>query len=81
MSKTKLSKEELTSLRKRVGDYNQAKVQLADAVLRQQEITTAISQLKQIFVTEEKKLLDKYGEDTRINLETGEVTKKEKVNG
>ena len=77
MSKKKLSKEELTSLRKKLTEFNQAKVKLADAVLHQEQLKGFISQLKEVFVSEEQKLLDKYGKDASINLETGEVTKQE----
>jgi len=38
MSTKKLSKEELTSLRKKLTEFNQAKVKLADAVLHQEQL-------------------------------------------
>ena len=39
--------------------------------------------MKDNFVNKEKVLLQKYGKDAKINLDTGEITKekKEKVNG
>ena len=51
MSKKKLSKEELTSLRKKLTEFNQAKVKLADAVLHQEQLKGFISQLKVVFVS------------------------------
>lgn len=81
MSKNKLNKEELSSLRKALSEFNQAKVRLADTVMHQHALMNAVQQMRNSFQSEEKKLLDKYGTDSRINLETGEVTAKEKVNG
>tara|TARA_R100000781_G_scaffold81254_1_gene50096 strand:- start:239 stop:484 length:246 start_codon:yes stop_codon:yes gene_type:complete len=81
MSKNKLNKEELSSLRNALSEFNQAKVRLADTVMHQHALMSAVQQMRNSFQSEEKKLLDKYGNDSRINLETGEVTAKEKVNG
>ena len=83
MAKKKLTNEELTSLRKALSDFNQAKVKLADIMMEQQQVMGFIRELKQVFIREEEVLLKKYGTDARIDLSTGAVTKKEKekVNG
>tara|TARA_R100000773_G_C4214418_1_gene113361 strand:+ start:821 stop:1063 length:243 start_codon:yes stop_codon:yes gene_type:complete len=76
----KLKKEELSEIRQALQDYNRAKMELADTELRKQMILTVIKEMKDNFGNKEKVLLQKYGKDTKINLETGEITKKEKVN-
>tara|TARA_R100001086_G_scaffold250030_1_gene192734 strand:- start:3732 stop:3980 length:249 start_codon:yes stop_codon:yes gene_type:complete len=82
MSK-KLKQEELFEVRKALQDYNRAKVELADNELRKQMILNVIKEMKEKFSNQEKMLLQKYGKDAKINVETGEITKvkKEKVNG
>ena len=46
-------------------------------------ILNVIKEMKEKFSNQEKMLLQKYGKDAKINVETGEITKvkKEKVNG
>tara|TARA_R100001510_G_scaffold57587_1_gene66305 strand:+ start:4674 stop:4922 length:249 start_codon:yes stop_codon:yes gene_type:complete len=79
----KLKTEELAELRGALQNYNRAKVELADNELRKQMILGVIKEMKDSFGNKEKVLLQKYGKDAKINLETGEITKekKEKVNG
>jgi|TARA_R100001443_G_scaffold117451_1_gene142979 hypothetical protein len=79
----KLQKEELSELRLALQNYNRAKVELADNELRKQMILNVIKDMKDNFGNKEKVLLQKYGKDAKINLDTGEITKekKEKVNG
>jgi seryl-tRNA(Sec) selenium transferase len=79
----KLKKEELSELRVALQNYNRAKVELADNELRKQMILNVIKEMKDNFGNKEKVLLQKYGKDAKINLETGEITQtqKEKVNG
>ena len=78
MEKQKLTKEELSSLRTSLGDFNKAKLKLADMVLHQENLMGVIKTLKEKFSADEDMILHKYGSDCRINLETGEVVKKEK---
>ena len=78
---TKLTSEELQSLQTSIKKYNSIKLKLADAVLHQQTIVAEIGILKSQFMQEEKKLIEKYGEDSSINTQTGEVTKIKKENG
>lgn len=74
----KLTKEELESLQKSVKDYNEIKLKLADTVLHQQGIIGEIGRLKSQFIQQEKILIDKYGKDSSINTQTGEVTEVKK---
>ena len=74
----KLTKDELSSLRSSLTDFNKAKIRLADAVVHQEHLVSVIKTLKQKFAADEDMLLQKYGQDCRINLESGEVIQKEK---
>ena len=46
--------------------------------LQKQNILQHIDMVKKQFAINEKTLIEKYGEDSVINIQTGEVTKKEK---
>jgi hypothetical protein len=74
----KLTKEELEGLQQSIKDYNAIKLKLADSVLHQQGIIGEIGRLKSQFLQQEKGLIDKYGKDSSINTQTGEVTEVKK---
>jgi len=74
----KLTQEELQSLQKSIKDYNAIKLKLAETVLHQQAIMGEIGMLKSQFLQQEKVLMDKYGKDSSINTQTGEVTEVKK---
>jgi len=74
----KLTKEELEGLQESIKQYNAVKLKLADAVLHQQGIIGEIGRLKSQFMQQEKVLIDKYGKDSSINTQTGEVTEVKK---
>lgn len=71
----KLTKEELETLQNSIKKYNMVKLKLADAVIHQQTIVGELGMLKSHFMKEEQKLIEKYGEDSSINTQTGEITK------
>ena len=71
----KLTKEELETLQNSIKRYNMVKLKLADAVIHQQTIVGELGMLKSHFMKEEQKLIEKYGEDSSINTQTGEITK------
>jgi hypothetical protein len=71
-----LTKEELEKTQAMHGDFNKLKMQLADIELQKQGILKHVDMLKGFFAEHEKELMDKYGEDAVINIQTGEVTKK-----
>tara|TARA_R100001443_G_scaffold110570_2_gene122609 strand:+ start:913 stop:1158 length:246 start_codon:yes stop_codon:yes gene_type:complete len=81
MATKKLTEDELMSLRGSLTEFNKAKIRLADSALHQEQLVHMIKTLKQDFTAQEDRLLQKYGENCRINLETGEVVEKEKSNG
>tara|TARA_R110002012_G_scaffold279242_5_gene467218 strand:- start:13232 stop:13492 length:261 start_codon:yes stop_codon:yes gene_type:complete len=75
----KLTKEELTNLQGLQQEFNQAKLELGNTVLQQHKIVEAVSMIKDKFGAEEGVLMEKYGKDVTINLETGEITEKEEA--
>ena len=75
--KQKLEDSELKTIQDLNSDFGQLKIALGDLKLREYDIIEQIKVIKSRFVEEEKKLIDKYGAESVINLKTGEITKKE----
>jgi hypothetical protein len=71
-----LTKEELDATQAMHNEFNKLKIQLADVELQKHGLLKHIDMLRLEFQQHEKGLMDKYGEDAVINLQTGEVTKK-----
>lgn len=71
-----LTKEELEATQAMHNEFNKIKIQLADVELQKHGLLKHIDMLRLEFQKHEKGLMDKYGEDAVINLQTGEVTKK-----
>lgn len=72
----KLSENELSLLQGLHEDFNKAKMSLADVELQKYSILKGIDILKEHFAKHEKELIEKYGADSVINIQTGEVTEK-----
>jgi len=66
--------EQLHSARKR---FNDAKLTLGDLELNKQVVIDEIKNIKAEFKLIEDSLIEKYGADSTINMETGEVTPKQ----
>jgi len=77
MSEIKLSEDELKRIQDLNQDFNKAKMEIADNVLRQQNALKQLEDLRTTFGVEEKRLAETYGQDAIIDLATGNVTKKE----
>lgn len=73
-----LKAEELETLQKMQADFNKAKLALGDIELEKHELLKRIDFLRGQFSEQEKALVAIYGEDAVINMQTGEVTKKQK---
>ena len=71
-----ISQEELTKIQELNSEFNKAKMAIGDAELQKQTIIRHIEELKLQFSAHEKSLIDKYGADAVINIQTGEVTQK-----
>lgn len=73
----KLETEELNFIKESTAKLNNAKAMLGDLEIQKHEILSQIDILKSNFQIKEKQLIDKYGLDSVINIETGEVKQKE----
>lgn len=76
MEATVLLKEELELLQQMSNDYTKAKNTLGDLELRKHDILNDIDAIRKVSAENEKKLISKYGADSVINIQTGEITKK-----
>lgn len=73
----KATQEEITKIQEMNSKFNQGKVALGDCELQKQTILRHIEELKLQFTQYERGLIEKYGEGTVINIQTGEITQKE----
>lgn len=76
MEATVLLKEELELLQQMSNDYTKAKNTLGDLELRKHDVLADIDAIRKVSAENEKKLISKYGADSVINIQTGEITKK-----
>tara|TARA_R110000751_G_scaffold59140_2_gene124364 strand:+ start:5013 stop:5240 length:228 start_codon:yes stop_codon:yes gene_type:complete len=72
----KLEEEELNFIKESTAKLNNAKSVLGELEIKKYEILSQIDSLKKEYQSKEKQLIDKYGLDSVINMETGEVTQK-----
>lgn len=72
-----LTQEELSYLQELRNDYTTAKMELADIELAKHAQLVKIDEIKQMFRANEEVLISKYGENSVINIQTGEVKEKE----
>lgn len=78
MSETvKLTEEELKSIQEMNAEFNKAKLGLGDLELQKQGLLKHIDVIRDGFTKNELELIQKYGADAVINIQTGEVTKKQ----
>jgi hypothetical protein len=68
--------EELERIQAMNADFAKAKMALGELELNKQGILNQINAMRQDFYDYERLLINKYGQDSVINLQTGEVTKK-----
>ena len=71
------TEEELKNIREMNSDFSKAKMNLGDLELQKQSLIKYIDSINDVFSKHEKILMEKYGEDAVINIETGEITKKQ----
>lgn len=72
-----LTEEELKKIQEMNAEFNKAKISLGDAELQKQATLKHIEKIREGFATNELELIQKYGTDAVINIQTGEVTKKQ----
>ncbi len=73
----KVTSEELKDLQALNTQFQTLKMQLGEVELHKHSIVSDIDKLKVQFNTLEQGLISKYGKDTVVNIQTGELTKKE----
>lgn len=73
----KLTQEELELVQTLNTDFTKLKISLGNLELQRQSILTEVDNLKLKFIENETELINKYGADSVINIQTGEVTTKE----
>jgi hypothetical protein len=72
-----LQNDELSKLQELNNKFNSLKMKLGDLELSKQAVIDDINSVKIEFSKNEFALVSKYGKDAVINLQTGEVTKKD----
>ena len=72
-----LEKKELEKLQTLNSDFVKMKTQLGDFELQKQMVIEQVQSIKSQFAALEKKLIKKYGDNTVINLQTGELKERE----
>ena len=77
MEKIYLNKEELETIQSMNREFNNMKLALGDIEMQKHEIMENVKQIKAAFGQHEQGLIAKYGADAVINMQTGEVSKKE----
>tara|TARA_R110000787_G_scaffold277915_1_gene387455 strand:+ start:46 stop:303 length:258 start_codon:yes stop_codon:yes gene_type:complete len=75
----KIESKELESLQGLNAEFNTIKTQLGDLSLQKHGLCLKVEEIKTKFQLLENELTEKYGKDVVINLETGEVKEKEKL--
>lgn len=74
---TYLQKEELEKIQSMNAEFTKMKIALGETELQKQTVINAINELKTSFAMQEKMLIEKYGAEAVINIQTGEVTQKQ----
>lgn len=75
MTNLKATQEELAKIQEMNSKFNQSKIALGDCELQKHSILRYIDELKIEFTKYEQFLIEKYGADAVINIQTGEVAK------
>ena len=73
----KIKDQELKYLQDLNIEFNKIKTQLGDITLQEHGLVLQVQEIKLQFQQAEKGLMETYGENAVINLETGEVKDKE----
>ena len=72
MSK-QLSKEQLELLQGLQNQFNQAKFDIADTEIKKSALLNGLAEIQKKFGEQEQILMEEFGKDAVINLQTGEV--------
>ncbi|MFN5250201.1 MAG: hypothetical protein ACK5DE_04085 [Bacteroidota bacterium] len=74
-----LTAEELNFIKNGTQEYTKVKIALGELELQKQIYIAEANKIKDSFIENEKYLINKYGENTVINMQTGEIKPKEDV--
>lgn len=77
MKNQKVTQEELAKIQELNAEFNKVKMAIADVELQKQTFIRVVDEIKAKFSEHERLLIDKYGINSVINIQTGEVTQKE----
>ena len=72
----KVEESELKLLQELNSNFQQIKNKLGDLELQKQMVLENVSEIRNQFKSLESELIEKYGDNSVINLETGIITKK-----
>lgn len=72
-----LTAEELEFIKQGSAEYTKIKISLGDLELQKQGLLFQAEKIREAFSNNEKILIEKYGADAVINMQTGEVKQKE----
>jgi hypothetical protein len=78
MKTVKLTEQELEFIKTGTSEYNKIKMNIGEYELQKQNLVLQAEKIREAFSNNEKILIEKYGNDSVINMQTGEVTQKEK---
>ena len=76
MSK-QVSKEQLELLQGLQKQFNDSKFEIADLEIKKADLISGIADIKEKFAEQEKSLMEEFGQNAIINLQTGEVKEEE----
>ena len=73
-----LSKEELETIQQMNAEFNRLRLNISDLEMQKHSVLMMLDSLREKFSNHERLLIDRYGADAVINMQTGEITNKEK---
>lgn len=73
-----LTEEEHNFIKEGSANYTKVKIALGELELQKQSLLDQAQMIVSAFNENEKRLIEKYGANAVINMQTGEVTQKEK---
>ncbi len=74
----KITEAELLEVQSMNNAFNQLKLKIADTVLTKEHLLGEVSKLKEEYKSVEERLTEKYGQDAVIDIQTGDISEKEK---
>lgn len=73
-----VTNEELSAIQGMNGEFQKIKMSLGDIEMEKHELLKRLDGLRAAFAEHEHKMVAKYGVDAVINIQTGEITEKDK---